>query len=77
MEKLPQEHTKRFIVTLGIVSFAFQYAWENLQCAPFFNYAPLAYMAVDMIGAALADVAMTYGVFSCCIFFKVLELDIQ
>jgi len=70
MEYLSAAQTKKFIVTLGIVSFALQYTWENLQCAPFFNYTPVTYMALDMLGAALSDVAVTYVVYAIVAFFS-------
>ena len=60
MEKFSSHQAKKkFIVALGIVSFALQYVWENLQYGPFFN-ASTTYMAVGMFIAALGDVAMTF-----------------
>ena len=64
MEKLPQKQGRKLIVTLGIVSFALQHAWENLQCEPFFNHAPTNYMAADMFVAAMGDVGVTYLVYA-------------
>jgi hypothetical protein len=63
MEKFSSHQAKKkFIVALGIVSFALQYVWENLQYGPFFN-ASTTYMAVGMFIAALGDVAMTFIVY--------------
>ena len=62
MEKFSTHQAKKFIVALGIVSFALQYAWENLQCGPFFN-ASTIYMAAGMLIAALGDVAITFIVY--------------
>ncbi len=63
MEKLPQNQGRKLILTLGIVSFAMQYAWENLQCEPFFNHSPTSYMATGMFGAAIIDVGITFIVY--------------
>ena len=52
MEKFSSHEAKKFTVALGIVNFALQYAWENLQCGPFFN-ASTIYMAAGMFIAAV------------------------
>jgi len=63
MEKFSSCQAKKFILTLGIISFAFQYTWENLQCEPFFNHAPTSFMAVEMFVAAIIDVGVTFLVY--------------
>ncbi len=64
MEKLSRPNGLKLIVVLGIVSYALQYTWEELQCLPFFNHPPVTWMVTDMIGAVIVDVVTTYIIYS-------------
>lgn len=64
VEKLSRQTGLKLIVVLGIVSYALEYTWEELQCQPFFNHLPATWMVTDMIGAAIVDVATTYIMYS-------------
>lgn len=63
MEKLPKNQAHKLVIVVGIVSYALQFTWESLQCEPFFIHPPTNWMAADMFGAAMGDVAATYLVY--------------
>lgn len=64
VEKLSRQTAFKLVVVLGIVSYALQYTWEELQCLPFFNHPPVTWMVTDMIGATIVDVVTTYIIYS-------------
>jgi hypothetical protein len=50
----------RFAALLSVVAFAFHYAWETVQCSPYFIHASANPTALDMVWATLGDVVMTW-----------------
>jgi hypothetical protein len=64
VKKLPKPTCIKMIIVLGIVSYSLQYTWEEFQCEPFFNHPSARWMAADMFGAAIVDVATTYIIYT-------------
>ena len=50
----------RIAALTSSVAFALHYAWENVQCGPYFVHASLNATQVDMMRATLGDVVMTW-----------------
>src|SRR5690606_20856834 len=71
MEQINTRWFSRCMLALAIVSFAFHYLWENLQCEPFFNMSEkVNYMPWLMIKASLVDVLVTLATYFIAAFYS-------
>lgn len=57
-----------FVALASAVAFTLHYAWENVQCGPYFVHASPNATQVDMVRATLGDVVMTWLVYAAVAF---------
>ncbi len=49
----------RYLALLSVIAFVLHFAWEYIQCQPFFLHLTAPATAAGMLGAALGDLVLT------------------
>ncbi len=60
----------KFVSLISVLSFIFHFAWEWLQCGPFFTHRASQATPLSMVMATLGDVLMTYVILGGAFFIK-------